>query len=153
MFDEARHEAIIEQIEEDQIKLSQIKDNINSLRMQNEETIEKATALKEQYHRTADSICAIDKKACEHGDIKRVLDEVYVVKLQIKNSTMTLDIGQHIKDDMNKVIISVPVDRQYYNSLSVGQEISETTRMGSALISGKFGSTIVTVIEKRMDYR
>ena len=72
----------------------------------------------------------------------------YVVKLKIKQSHVTLDIGEHIKDSMNEIIIEIPVDREFYESVSVGTVLSDSFRVGSLVMHGSFGSWKVTVADK-----
>ena len=74
----------------------------------------------------------------------------YVVTFNIKQSHFTLDIGEHLKDSMNDISIEIPVDKEYYDSVSVGDTIDDSFRIGSLLMKGSFGSWDVTVENKEV---
>lgn len=81
----------------------------------------------------------------KENDIKK-----YVVTLEIKQSHFTLDIGEHIKDSMNKIEIELPVDKQYFDSVNEGDTINDDFRFGSWVMSGSFGSWDVTIGKKEV---
>lgn len=72
----------------------------------------------------------------------------YIVTFNIKQSHFTLDIGQHLKDAMNDISIQIPVDKEYYDSVEVGDTIADDFRMGSLIFKGSFGNWDVTVEDK-----
>ena len=68
--------------------------------------------------------------------------------LEIKQTHYTIDLGQHLKDEMNEITIQIPVDKEYYDSVSVGTVIDDSFRMGSMIMKGSFGKWKVTVKDK-----
>ena len=72
----------------------------------------------------------------------------YIVTFNIKHSHFTLDISQHIKDEMNDISIQIPVDKEYYDSIEIGDTIADDFRMGSFVLCGSFGNWDVTVEDK-----
>lgn len=74
----------------------------------------------------------------------------YILTLEIKQSHFTLDISEHLKDSMNAIKIQIPVDKEYYDSIEVGQNIADEFRMGSLVFKGTFGNFKVEVIEKEV---
>ena len=74
----------------------------------------------------------------------------YIITFRIKQTHITLDIGEHIKDSMNEIKIEIPVDKEYYDPLSVGDTIYDDFRMGSLIMHGSFGSWDVTVDNKEI---
>ena len=68
--------------------------------------------------------------------------------LEIKQTHYTLDLEQHLKDEMNEITIQIPVDKEYYDSVSVGTVIDDSFRMGSMIMKGSFGKWKVTVKDK-----
>jgi len=74
----------------------------------------------------------------------------YVLTLEIKQSHFTLDISEHLKDSMNAIEIQIPVDKEYYDSVEVGQNIADEFRMGSLVFKGTFGDFKVSVIKKEI---
>ena len=74
----------------------------------------------------------------------------YVVTFRIKQSNFTLDIGEHLKDSMNEITFEVPVDKAYYDSVSVGDTINDDFRMGSLIMHGSFGNWKVTIEKKEV---
>ena len=88
----------------------------------------------------------IQKSAYETGrEIK------YIVKFRIKQSTFTLDIGEHIKNGMNAIELELPVNKSFYDKMSVGTEISNSFKMGSLLFNGDFSNLHMTVTGKRIE--
>ena len=72
----------------------------------------------------------------------------YVITFNIKQTHFTLDIGEHLKDSMNDISIEIPVDKEYYDSVEVGDVINDSFRMGSFIWKGSFGNWKVTVESK-----
>ena len=72
----------------------------------------------------------------------------YVIAFNIKQTYFTLDIGEHLKDAMNDISIEIPVDKEYYDSVEVGDTINDSFRVGSFIWKGSFGNWKVTVESK-----
>ena len=72
----------------------------------------------------------------------------YVITFNIKQTHFTLDIEEHLKDTMNDISIEIPVDKEYYDSVEVGDVIDDSFRMGSFIWKGSFGNWKVTVESK-----
>lgn len=87
---------------------------------------------------------AIVEKKEENGTAK------YVLTLEIKQSHFSLDISEHLKDSMNAIEIQIPVDKEYYDSVEVGQNIADEFRMGSFIFKGTYGNFKVSVIGKEI---
>ena len=74
----------------------------------------------------------------------------YVITFNIKQTHFTLDIGEHLKDAMNDISIEIPVDKEYYDSVEVGDTIDDSFRVGSFIWKGSFGNWNVTVESKEI---
>lgn len=74
----------------------------------------------------------------------------YVITFNIKQTHFTLDIGEHLKDAMNDISIEIPVDKEYYDSVEVGDTIDDSFRVGSFIWKGSFGNWKVTVESKEI---
>ena len=72
----------------------------------------------------------------------------YVITFNIKQAHFSLDLGEHLKDAMNDISIEIPVDKEYYDSVEVGDVIDDSFRMGSFIWKGSFGNWKVTVESK-----
>jgi outer membrane murein-binding lipoprotein Lpp len=72
----------------------------------------------------------------------------YIITFNIKQSHFTLDIGQHLKDEMNDISIQIPVDKEYYDNVKVGDTIADNFRIGSLIFKGSFGNWDITVEDK-----
>lgn len=72
----------------------------------------------------------------------------YVITFNIKQTHFTLDIGEHLKDSMNDISIEIPVDKEYYDNVEVGDTIDDSFRIGSFIWKGSFGNWKVTVESK-----
>ncbi|MEE1303387.1 MAG: hypothetical protein UHD64_11435 [Bacteroidales bacterium] len=90
-----------------------------------------------------------DKIANEIVDIKIENGTAkYIITFNIKQSHFTLDLSQHLKDEMNDISIQIPVDKEYYDSVKVGDTIADDFRIGSLIMCGSFGNWDVTVEDK-----
>lgn len=76
--------------------------------------------------------------------------EKYIITFRVKQSHISLDVKKHLKDAMNTVTFDVPVDKEYYDSLSVGDVINDDFRMGSLVFKGSVGNWKITVDDKRI---
>ena len=74
----------------------------------------------------------------------------YVITFNIKQTHFTLDIGEHLKDAMNDISIEIPVDKEYYDSVEIGDTIDDSFRVGSFIWKGSFGNWNVTVESKEI---
>ena len=74
----------------------------------------------------------------------------YVIAFNIKQTHFTLDIGEHLKDAMNDISIEIPVDKEYYDSVEVGDIIDDSFRVGSFIWKGSFGNWKVAVESKNI---
>ena len=74
----------------------------------------------------------------------------YVITFNIKQTHFTLDLSQHMKDAMNDISIQIPVDKEYYDSVRIGDVINDSFRMGSFIMKGSFGNWKVTVEDKEI---
>ena len=77
--------------------------------------------------------------------------EVYIVTYEISQSHITFDISEHIKDSMNTITMEIPVDKEYYDSLTTGQDIKDDFRIGSLIMKGSWGSWEISVKDKRIE--
>lgn len=87
-------------------------------------------------------------KEMETAEKIRTGTETYVVKINIKQTHFTLDIEQHLKDAMNDVDITVPVSKEFYDSVSVGTVLDDSFRMGSFIWKGSVGNWEITISDK-----
>lgn len=74
--------------------------------------------------------------------------EVYVVELEFKQTSFTLDVGQHIKNSINKTSINIPVIKEFYDAVTVGQEIASSFKIGSLIFDGDFERGKVVIKSK-----
>ena len=74
----------------------------------------------------------------------------YIVTFNIKQNHFTLDLSEHMKDEMNDISIQIPVDEDYYDSVNIGDTIADDFRMGSLIMKGSFGNWDITVENKEI---
>ena len=72
----------------------------------------------------------------------------YFLKLRLKQSHLSLSIKKHIKDAVNAIEFELPVDKNFYDSVSEGTEIIDKFRFGSFILYGNLGDWEMTVKEK-----
>lgn len=74
----------------------------------------------------------------------------YILKVKLKQSRISLDIGKHIKDKINEIEFEIPVDKEFYHSVSVGTKITNKFRAGSFIINGSFSHWRMTISDKKI---
>jgi hypothetical protein len=74
----------------------------------------------------------------------------YILKLRLKQSHFSLSIKKHIKDAVNAIDFELPVDKEFYDSVSEGTEIIDKFRFGSFVLGGSFGDWEMTVKGKEV---
>ncbi len=84
-------------------------------------------------------------KIYEKGKIPK-----YILKLHLKQSHFSLSIKKHIKDAMNAIDFEMPVDKEFYNNVSIGSDIVDNFRVGSCVLYGSFGDWKMTVKGKEI---
>lgn len=124
---QAECKALIQQKENLQSTVSRLNDNVNYLNSQVHDL-------------------QIQKSAYQSGrEIK------YIVKFQIKQGTFTLDIFEHIKNEINCIEVEIPVSKSFYDSVSIGTDITDSFKWGSLVMDGDFSTLHMRVINKRME--
>lgn len=102
-----------------------------------------------------DQVISLNQKVSELNSERRALqggrEPRYIVKFKIKQGTFTLDVFEHIKNEMNSIDIEVPVCREYYNRLSVGQDLTDAFKWGSLVMDGDFSTLHMRVVGKRIE--
>ncbi len=74
----------------------------------------------------------------------------YILKIRLKQSHFSLSIKKHIKDAVNAVEFELPVDKEFFDSVSEGTELIDKFRFGSFVLYGSFGDWEMTVKEKEV---
>ena len=74
----------------------------------------------------------------------------YVITFCVKQTHFTLNLGEHLKDAMNEISIEIPVDKEYYDSVEVGDVIDNSFRVGSLVLRSSFGNWQITVAAKEI---
>lgn len=74
----------------------------------------------------------------------------YILKIRLKQSHFSLSIKKHIKDAVNAVEFELPVDKEFFDSVSEGTELVDKFRFGSFVLYGSFGDWEMTVKEKEV---
>lgn len=76
----------------------------------------------------------------------------YIVTFEIGQQHVTLDLGDLLKDAINKTELEVMVSKEYYDAVEIGTVVNDDFRVGSLALKGSFGSWIIEVIDKRIEY-
>lgn len=76
----------------------------------------------------------------------------YIVTFEIGQQHVTLDLGDLLKDEINKTELEVLVSKKYYDSVDIGTVVNNNLRVGSLALKGSFGTWNIEVIDKRIEY-
>lgn len=91
---------------------------------------------------------AVQVQALKAGGSAKPLK--YILKIRLKQAHFSLSIKKHIKDAVNAIDFEIPVDKEFYDSVSKGTEIIDDFRFGSLILSGSFGDWEMTVKDKEI---
>jgi hypothetical protein len=72
----------------------------------------------------------------------------YILKLHLQQSHLSLSIKKHVKDAINAIDFEIPVDKEFFDSVSKGTSIVDKFRFGSFILAGSFGDWEMTVRDK-----
>jgi len=77
-------------------------------------------------------------------------DEIYMLTLQVKDSSWSLSISEHIKNKMNAVKFDIQTTKEYYDQCVIGQTLTSDFKTGSFIYRGAIKSTKVTILDKKI---
>lgn len=86
----------------------------------------------------------------EKGIYSRGKEPVYLVKFKVKQGTFSLSPGEHIKNEMNAIEMEMPVSRDFYNRLKIGDDLMDKFKGGSFWIDGDLSWLHMKVVSKRI---
>ena len=75
--------------------------------------------------------------------------DLCVVNFKIKQSTFTLSISEHLKNEANKQFLQLPVDCDFYDNLRIDQELHSEFKFVSFIFNGDFSKLKITVHDKK----
>lgn len=127
-----------------------VKGDIESLRKERAALQDENAWLRETKAAKAAEIAELDEHLLESHILQSGRSPKYVLGIRLEQSHFTLDLAEHAKDAMNAIEFEIPVDKDYYNSVSVGEEIVDDFRVGSFIFSGSLGDWEMTVEHKRV---
>lgn len=96
----------------------------------------------------AESIEDLEEKLRELKIYESGNSPVYILKIHLKQSHFSLDLGKHLKDAMNSMEFEIPVSKDFYHAVEQGTRIVDEFRVGSFLLHGSIGDWRMTVKNK-----
>ena len=127
-----------------------VKADIESLRKERIALQNENAWLRETKASKENEIATLDEHLEESHIYQSGRTPKYVLGIKLEQSHFTLDITEHAKDAMNAIEFEIPVDKDYYNSVSVGEEIVDDFRVGSFIFNGSLGDWEMTVEHKHV---
>jgi len=76
--------------------------------------------------------------------------ERYILKFELKQARFSLNPLSHLRDKINEIEFELPVDKEFYDSIDVGDLIVDKFRAGSLVLHGSFSNWRMSVINKRI---
>jgi hypothetical protein len=86
-------------------------------------------------------------------ELCRNSDKIGWVEISIKQTSFTLDIGEHVKNSANEVKIWVPVHSEFYINSKIGDNLADAFKWGSFFNDGDFTKLKVKIIDKQLRNR
>ena len=77
-------------------------------------------------------------------------DDAYILSISVRQNHLSLDIGTHLKDVLNETYFEIPVAKEFYEVIEVGDVINDSFRFGSLLTAGSVGEIEIRVENKYM---
>ena len=74
----------------------------------------------------------------------------YIVTIKVAQVHYTLGLSDHLKDSLNSTTFDIAVDKEYYNSVKIGDSVCKDFRTGSLLAKGSAGSWDLTISDKNI---
>ena len=115
------------------------------------------TKLESEVNTKNNTISQLDKTITSKNETLEEMDiyldgskPLYVLSIELSQSHFSLDITKHIKDAMNAIEFDIPVDKDFYDEVKVGDEILDDFRMGSFIMNGSFGDWEMEVTHKKI---
>jgi len=115
------------------------------------------TKLESEVNTKNNTISQLDKTIASKNETLEEMDiyldgskPLYVLSIELSQSHFSLDITQHVKDAMNAIEFDIPVDKDFYDEVKVGDEILDDFRMGSFIMNGSFGDWEMEVTHKKI---
>jgi outer membrane murein-binding lipoprotein Lpp len=128
----------------------EVKKDIDQLTSERSSIQNEIYSLENRKNQLHSDISALELKNKEAHIIASGKTPKYILKLHLKQSHFSLSITKHIKDAMNAIDFEIPVDKEYYESVSVGSQIVDKFRSGSMILYGSFGNWDMTVESKEI---
>ena len=128
----------------------EIKDSIEVLNSQKSSLTTQVNILNNDLLIKRDELNSLDEKLKELKIYESGKTPKYILKLHLKQTHLSLSISKHIKDAMNAMDFEMPVDKEFYESVSVGTDIVNNFRVGSCILYGSFGDWKMTVKGKEV---
>lgn len=125
-----------------------VKSDIDRLRMERTHLYKETNKLTTKISSLSDSIKVLSEEANILNIKKTGRKPIFMVKIKLKQSRISLSISEHVKDDMNAIEFELPVDEEFYKSIKVNTQIVDDFRVGSFIMNGSIGSWNMTVIDK-----
>jgi len=76
--------------------------------------------------------------------------ERYILTFELKQARLSFNPLSHIRDKINAIEFELPVDKEFYDSIDVGDLIIDKFRAGSFVLRGSFSNWRMSVINKRI---
>lgn len=118
---------------------------------------EERTKLENEVNTKNNTISQLDEAITSKNETLKEMDiyldgskPLYILSIELSQSHFTLDITEHVKDAMNAIEFDIPVDKDFYDEVKIGDEILDDFRMGSFIMNGSFGDWEMEVTHKRM---
>lgn len=74
----------------------------------------------------------------------------YIITIRIKQSSFTLDLGEHLKNSWNAFEINLETSRECYNRVKIGDKLSNKFKSGSFWINRDIEHLEMTIKDKRI---
>lgn len=133
----------------------EIKEDISNLKIQRLEAEAQGNEAKAFLREHQDKIEALAIRERKVAEATERLEQLqsgglrYVIKVRCKQSRMSLDLTDHVKDKMNAFDFEIPVDADFYKHVQIGTDIAGNFRVGSFIMKSTASSMTIKVVEKR----
>lgn len=125
-------------------------ERLHNIKQQYEIVSEKHNQLSNDIKRLTSYKQQLEQQCEELNYISKGKQIQYIITLEIKQTSFSLDLEEHIKNDLNVVKLQIPVSKEFFNSVNKGTKLSNEMRVGSLILRGSYKKLNVIVTNKEI---
>lgn len=135
--------------EEKRDRIHQLNNKITNLRYQRNNLVFSIDSLQDiKYNLTKEIEDLFSEKQIYNNN----KTPIYILTLEVKQTTYTLDLDEHVKNHLNTIELQFPTSKEFYNKVKINDYISDDVKYGSLMFNNDFSKLKIKVKNKHIAY-